>query len=593
MGFHSLLIGGSALAAANYGLQVTGQNLSNVNTAGYSRQVLRQSGVANSAGHMQNGVLGSGVSVTSVSRVADAYAEKQLRQATADLSYYSGLKTCYSNTEAFFNELSGSAVSDYMNSFWDSMSDVANHVETLSTRSVLLEDAAALTGALNDLYAELSEYRLDINAKVRDSVSRINDLIQTVADLNRTIVTTESGGVTGVTASDLRDQRDAALSQLSELLAVDVLEEQNGSCIVSAHGRTLVYFDQTYELAVENEKVGDLLVATPVFASDGYPVNPDGGDLAAQLEIRDSVLTGYIDELDQLAASFTWEFNRVYSQTRGTEPFSSLTSLNAPLDPGVTLDQLQYKDSVPEGSFQIVNGNLELIVVNQGIGQETSINVEIDLDGRLGPGGEPDTILWDPANPDASNSLVNRLQKALDEAAPGAFSVTIDNQYRVSIESLSEDYGFCFGEDSSGVLAALGLNAFFTGHGAETIGVNPDLGSNLALVGVSYSFASGDNGGAQALLDFRDAGCDRLQGMSGEQFYQYVAGRLAGESATVAAQYELKEDLYTQMFNQREQISGVSEDEESIKLIAYQRAYQSAAKFISIVDECYETLINM
>lgn len=595
MGFHALQIGSSALIAANYGLQVTGQNLSNSGTTGYSRQVVLQSGAANGAKYGTGLLLGAGVSVNAVTRVYDLQAEKQLRQATSSETYYSGLDKCYSKIQSFFGELGvdSTGLSDNLNSFWSSMNNLSAHVETLSVRSTTVEDALTLTTRLNDLSTQLREYRQSMNAEVESTVAQINNLIGMVANLNNAIVTSENGGYSKSGANDLRDERGELLRQLSELINIDVTDETNGSCIVSVSGRTLVYYDQLYDLSVKYEKNGDLLTAVPVFSRDSATVKASGGKLASQIEIRDNIIAGYIEELDQLAGAFTWEFNRIYSQGRGDDSFDSLTSLNSPIDPSVTLDQLEYKANIPEGTFRIENGNLQVIVHNRNTGQETTVNVEIDLDGRLGPDGEPDMILWDPSNPAASNSFINRLQKALDSAIPGAFGVSIDNEYRVTIESKSGDYGFCFGEDTSGILAALGLNVLFTGHDASTIGVNQQVIDDPSSMAVSTSFASGDNQGVLNLISFSETRIDRLNSMTVNEYYLNTAGRLASESSRIGTMYGVKSDLLTQMSNLRESISGVNEDEETVKLITYQRAYQSAAKYISIVDTIYETLINM
>ncbi|MCC8167353.1 MAG: flagellar hook-associated protein FlgK [Planctomycetes bacterium] len=591
MAFSSLEIGKSALLAANYGLQVTGQNMSNVNTTGYSRQVVTQTAVTtvNTGRH----ILGSGVSVVSVSSLADAYANKQLRTATSSNSYACDINSYYTTLQNTFSELTGTALSDDLNNFWNSMSDLAGHVESLSNRSTVLEDAKALTEHFNTIASSLNEQRAAANKAVEDAVATINDLAATIASLNKSIVAAESAGLSSTTAADLRDSRTEALRQLSELTNIEVTDEKNGSCIVSVNGRSLVYFDQHYEVAVEYERSDGLMAATPVFSRDGHPLNSSEGTIAAQTEIRDTIIPGYIDEVDSLAAAFTWEFNRAYSEMRGSEPFDSLTSLYSPVDPSVTLDKLAIKTDTADGTFQIVNGTLVLVVYNANTGQETSVSVDIDLDGRDSPSGEPDMILWDPANPDASNSLINRLQSALDDAVPGAFRVSVDNEYKVTIESLSDDYGFSFESDTSGVLAVLGMNVFFTGHTAADIGVNGILTANPQYMCVATSSAGGDNSGLQSLQGFRDTGIDRLGGQTPDEYYQTLVGRLGSEASSAATRKSLKADILLQSFNQRESISGINEDEEALNLITYQRAYQSAAHYISVVDEIYDTLINM
>ncbi len=597
MAFHTLSIGTSALITARYGIDVTGQNLGNIDTPGYSRQRLGQAATKGWTGGLGNSIVGNGVWTTSIKRIADEYVEKQLRVAISTDEYYGNLRDCYNNIQSFFDEpATGNALSDSMNLFWTAMEDYDGHVESLGVRTTTIAEAEMMTKRFNNLGTQLAQYRKDVDDQVAESVNVINETLRTIAELNKVIGNSELGGASERVANDLRDQRGEAIKKLYEYMDVDTVEESNGSISVSIHGRNLVYYDIPKEISIDKSMSPDgTLVNVPVFASDHYPLQPWDGQLAAQMKMRDEIIPSYQKDINDLAANFIWEFNRAYSQTRGLETFSSLKSqiLNAPTNPAATLDKLTYKDYVPEGTFQIVNGNFEIIVHNRNTNQADTVNIEVDLDGRPGPGGEPDMILWDPDNPDAANSLINRMQKELDKKVPGAFKVTIDRQYQITIEATSDDYGFCFGKDTSGVLAALGLNVFFTGHNSQTMGVNQELAANPSLMGGALSFEKGDNEGVKNLLAVRDKALANLREMTLEGHYQASVGRLGSEASTTKNMKQLAEDIYNRMFTQRESLSGVNEDEEVSRLITYQRAFQSAAKFISIVDQLYETLINM
>ncbi|MDR3211836.1 MAG: flagellar hook-associated protein FlgK [Planctomycetota bacterium] len=593
MGFHTLAIGVSALLTARYGLDVTGQNLGNVDTDGYSRQRLQQDATLGWNQGLTNAVFGTGVWVKSVKRVASEFVEKQLRTATSTDNYYTDLQKCYTNIQAFFNEITGNALSDSMNKFWNSMSDLSAHVESVPIRGTVVSDAEAMVTRFNSMGTQLSEFRQSKEEEVQESVRQINRLLESIAYLNQEVVKGEQGGVNGMMANDLRDQRGEMIKELYGLMDIDVVEEANGSSIISIHGRTLVYHNDYQSIIGDQIKSDDMIITIPVFASDHYPLSPKDGLLAAQMEERDVIIKTYKDDLDQLAAKFIWEFNKTYSQTRGLVAFDSLTTKYAPMDPAVTLDKLAYTDLVPAGNFQIVNGNFEIIVHNPNTNEDTTVNIEVDLDGRLGPGGEPDMILWDPENPEATNSLIYRMQTELDKVAPGAFKVTIDRQHHVTLESVSPTtYNFAFGSDTSGVLAALGLNVLFTGHNAINMGVNQDLKKEPELLGAAKTFVPGDNSGVIDFLNLRDTKVF-TQGMTLQEFHTSVVGRLASEASRTTNLQEMYSDIQQHMFVQRESLSGVSEDEETTKLITYQRSFQAAAKFISTVDIFYETLINM
>ncbi len=594
MAFSTLSIGTTALLTARYGLDITGQNLGNVDTAGYSRQRLSQVATVGRSHGANNLIVGNGVWAKSVTRIASEHVEKQLRQATTTDEYYGGLTNAYANVQSFFNELTGNALSDSMSQFWSAMNDFSAKVENIPVRSTTMEEARQLTTRFNKLGNQLDQYRADVDKEVEESVKQINRLLNNIAELNRHIVASECGGVSNSTANDLRDQRGDAVKELAKYMDVDVVEEDNGAYIVSMHGRNLVYFDQAKEIKnIKTMSPDGTMVNTPAFASDGEAITPWDGLLAAQMEIRDTIIPSYKNNVDTLAGNFIWQFNRAHSQTIGLESFSTLTSQNGPKNPWDTLDAMDWGAKTAEGTFKIENGNFQIIIHNRNTNEPTTVNIEVDLDGRPNPQGEPDAILWDPNDPDASHALINRMQKALDEALPGVFSVSIDRDYKVTITSKSSDYGFAFGEDTSGVLAALGLNTFFTGFNSTDMGINQELVDNPALIGGATSFEAGDNDGVVSLLDVRDEESKNMGDMTLEDYYLAITGRLASESNSAANMKALSCDIQNRMFNQRESLSGVNEDEEVSKLITYQRAFQAAAKFISTVDQIYETLINM
>lgn len=592
MGFHSLAIGKTALLTSRYGLDTVGQNIGNVNTEGYSRQVLRQEATLPTIVG-SNAAIGTGVNIYSVRRVADEYVEKQYRQAYGHDQYLGSMQSCYQNIQTYFNELGGSALSNSMNKFWNALSDFSTHIEQVPVRKTLLEEAKSMTERFNALGEHLREYRVIMNEEVVESINQVNRLLRQVGDLNREIVRTEQGGASNIMANDLRDQRGEAIKQLNALMDVDAVEEKNGSMIVSLHGRTLVYYDQAFDIQTQKVLSDDMMVAVPVFSTDGYPVQPKDGRLAAQMNIRDVVIKSYQKDVDDLAGTMIWEFNRIYSQTRGLDYYQSLTAVDGPIDPAVSLDKLQYRDKLGGDGFKIVNGNLEFVVYNRNTKEEIKLDIEIDLDGRPNPAGDPDMILWDPANPGASNSFVNRLQKALDEAVPGAFQVTIDDTYHVGITSKTSDYGFTFGNDTSGILAALGLNTFFSGHNALTMDINKFTFEHPEMVGGAYSNNKGDNAGAMNLLLLRDT--KLFYGNNGtlDGYYQSITGRLGSEAGAVDSLKDMQRDITQRMYVQREELSGVNLDEEMTKMITYQRTFQGAAKFISTVDQLYQTLIQM
>ncbi len=588
MSFKTLNIGATALLTQKYALDITGHNIANANNPSYARQRLSTEAVRPQV--LSFGAVGNGVQIQSIKRIADDFLEKQVRAAKGTNDYLESLQDGYENLQVFFNELTENDISTSINTFFDSISDFSNNVEDVSTRRAMIESAKSLRDSFQGMDDKLRNYRTQLNEQVVDTVDQVNNLLTQIASLNSDIVKVESGGATGVTANDLRDQRTERLKDLAGIMDITVNEEPNGAVIVTQKSRMLIFEDQHFDLKTIQEKSGDLLINKVVFAEDEEDVTLADGKLFALVDLRDRILKSYKDDMDSLAGGMLWEFNRLHSQNIGLEGFSSLTGATSVIDPSQTLNNLTYSFTPVSGTYQIQNGNFEIKVHDTVSDEEILLNIEVDLDGNT---ANPDTILYDAANPNATNALVNKIQTALDGVQPGAFTVGLDLANRLQIQSNSNEYTFSFGRDTSGTLAALGLNTFFTGYDAGSFDINSEVENNPDFIGGAQHFEPGDNTGAMALMNLRDTGVFNNNSATIEDYYEGIVGRLGVEGSKVNALLETQGDILTRMENQREDLSGVNLDEELTKMIQYQRSFQSAARFISTANTVYETLINM
>lgn len=588
MSFKTLNIGTTALMAQKLGLDITGQNIANASTPGYARQRVNQEAVKPYV--MPYGAVGQGVEIKSIKQIADPFLEKQVRLAFSSHERLSTLQDAYETLEVFFNEMTENDLSTAMDNFWNALSDFNNNVEDISTRRTVLEQAKTLCDTFYTMDAKIRDLRTRQNEEIVTTVGDINSLLTQIATLNRDIMKMESGGATGVTANDLRDQRNVRLKELAGYMDITVTDEPNGSVTVTQRSRLLVFQDKYYSLTTDRKLSDDLLIDNVVFSEDHDELVLGDGKLYAMIEIRDKLLYDFKQSLDQLAASFAWEFNRVHSQNIGLQGFTSLTGTTAVDNPSATLNNLSYSFKPKSGTYTITNGNLEIIVHNTQSGKDLVRNIEIDVDGNS---NYPDTILYDSTNPQAGHSLVKKLQDAFDLIAKGVFTVDLDLSNHLRIRSNQSEYVFGFGRDTSGVLAALGLNTIFTGYNANTIAVDSRLDANPALLGGARSFVPGDQRGALALLALRNQRVLDNGSTTFDDYYEGIVGRLGIEGARIDSLFETQQDILKRMENQREALSGVNLDEELTKLILYQRAFQSAARFITTADSIYESLINM
>src|SRR5690606_7940442 len=148
-------------------------------------------------------------------------------------------------------------------------------------------------------------------------------------------------------------------------------------------------------------------------------------------------------------------------------------------------------------------------------------------------------------------------------------------------------------QDTSDVLTALGINTFFTGAGAADIAVNDILRANLDLIAAATSSAEGDGSNAGALAALATQALPSLNGRSLTDYYNEFASRVAVTSAASKAGVEATDAIWASLSAQRESISGVSLDEETISLLRLERAFQGAARYTSTVDRLIEEMLGL
>jgi flagellar hook-associated protein 1 FlgK len=231
--------------------------------------------------------------------------------------------------------------------------------------------------------------------------------------------------------------------------------------------------------------------------------------------------------------------------------------------------------------FKPVNGGF-MVRVKHSSGATTETRIDIDLDGRDSTGARgfgDDTTMDDII---ASLNAVDGIRASYN--ASGQLEVTAE-----------DGFTFNFQDDSSNVLASIGMNAFYTGTDASDIRVRSELqgNPNMLAAGRIVNKELVENGTALALSQLQDKSLDALGGRSLAGLWrdtvQQTAAGVADKKSAAQAAATVRDSLLSQVAA----VSGVSIDEESINLLQFQRMYQGAARLISVADEMTQTLINL
>lgn len=638
--FTNLNIGLTALTAQQAAVQTTGHNISNATTPGYSRQRVDLAAIQGQ--RFGNTFLGRGVAAGSVRRILDTSLEGRLRDSTSQLGAANVRSGTFARLEALFNDVSGQGLSSSLDAFFVAAETLAARPGDAAARGSLVEEGAALADAFRQVATNIIADRDSLNQQVRAGVDELNRLAGEIARLNRDIVASESGGAAPNAANDLRDRRGQLLRELAQKVSIRTVETSTGAVNVLAGSEFLVLEGTSATLTTVAETDRGSRVDVPAFAATGTKLALGGGELAGLLESIRRDIPAFLDDLNDLARGVIYEVNRVQSSGTGLVRFSTLISnhsspAGAPLStagtvtgtPGGTTvraaDLAGYPDDTFNGldvvvrtganagqrrrvldfdgasgtllldrpfdtpfaagdafdvtalPFPVTDGSFDLRVTNETTGAVTTFNIEVDLDKSL---------------PLPSDSTLASIAAEINAEAGTLVTATVTAEGRLQITANSPSTRFNFAADTSGFLAAIGLNSFFSGRDALTIAVDAQLAADPARLSAGFTNAPNDNGAAQAMAAIRNAKSLLSGTATVEDFYRGLESALGTKSAEAADRAESQSFLEAQLEAERERLSGVNLDEEAVNLLTHQRAYQAAARFISTVDTLLDTLIN-
>lgn len=228
--FHGIETAKRSLNTQTAALNTTGHNISNANTAGYSRQVVSMKASESMEAYGLNrsvvrGQMGTGVEFTAIERVRQTFLDDQYRNESSSQGGWDIRYDTLNKLETIMNEPSDTGIRKVMDNFWDAWSDLSQDPQDVTNRKIVKETTLALTDAMNQASKQLDALSSDLTSNVTLKTTEMNSLLQSVADLNGNIYKLEQ---IGDNPNDLRDQRDYAIDQLSKLANVQVTQLDNG-----------------------------------------------------------------------------------------------------------------------------------------------------------------------------------------------------------------------------------------------------------------------------------------------------------------------------------------------------------------------------
>lgn len=566
--FGSIQMGGNTLQAMQIGLQVVGNNIANASTPGY----IRQEAVYVPAGVQNTGklILGLGVNVESIVQKLDKFVQARLIGAKSDRANSEVQEGVYRDLETMLNELSDSTdLSSAFTGFFNSIDEVLKVPTDAATRNLAVGKGIALTENINNLYNRVADVKKQLDDRVTGLSDEINNLAEEIRQLNVQISSSEVGEGGSSEAGGLRVKRQIAVDRLSEIVNIHVEEQPNGGLSIGVGGELLVFEGTRQEVDIDRKSQDGASSGFIEFTHSHGKLEANSGELGGLYIARDQIVSDFTSDLDGLASTLAFEFNKLYSQGQGLVGFSNLTTknvvnnLNAPLDAA----------GLP---FTPVNGKFDFIVRNK----QTPDLPNTKKIGIVLNGFDDDTSL-------------NDLAAQLD--AMDGITATVTQVGQLQIKSDSPDIDFAFDNDDSGVLAALGLNTFFTGSTAATIGVNDELKgiSNAGKLAVSLDGLGKGSGNFERLADFFDKPLESAGGASISDIYNQTINSVTQGSTVAQSIADGYRTFETTLEGQKQAVSGVSIDEEAVKMLTFQRIFQATAKYIQTISEMLDMLVKI
>ena len=545
----SLSIGNRGLAAAQMAMHVTGENITNANTEGYSRKRVSLSSDYRTDGSF--GQMGFGPNVNSVERLRNELIDRQLNGQVSTQAYSEEVDTAMGRIEDVHQEPSDTGIAQTMDNFWNAWSDLANNPGDKSSREALKSTASVMCERFQYTANQISTYKSDINDQIKDYVGQINDLANQIHNLNTTVSTAE--GSSAKNANDARDQRDLALQKLAKIVKISYVEDGNGCMTVTASGSMLVSPQNVFPLDTvrENVKQPDGTQSsfyTTRFQGAQTPFVPQDGKLKALFDVRDNIIPTYQTQLDTVAAAVVKQVNDVhyggynlYHMTGmdffdGTKTTASTMSLSA----AVEADSNNIAAAKGGNIVSIVGANV------------TSVGALVDLT-------------------DAANGGNNTWRNL----ATGSLTLTRTLNGTVLQEGADKDYVVDY---------ELGRIRIVN----PAIAAGESFSANFKYNDTGFS-GVGDGTNAMNISTIRDQKTTDPDSFGVNthtlgEFYSGYIGRLGVERAQATSQLNTQNSLVTQMQAQQQQVSGVNLDEEMANLIKYQQSFQASAKFMSTIS---------
>ncbi|MFT4099891.1 MAG: flagellar hook-associated protein FlgK [Burkholderiaceae bacterium] len=620
-----LNIGASALSAAYTQIQTVGNNISNANTVGYHRQTVVQSEVGTNTGAEY---VGMGVQIDAVQRQYDQFVERAVFVAQSTASAAQARSTQTSALENLFAD-PDTGLGASMDALRTALADLSNTPNSSAVREVVLSSAQNLASRVSTLDTQIEDLARDTDLQLEAAVGELNTMLADLAELNGKLA---FGSGTGTALNDLLDQRDALINEINTQIRGNAyINDDNTVTMFASTGESLVAGTSSSQFSIGTDTLGtgrpQLMMKQGAVDVPVNTVNIGGGAIAGLLRFRNEDLVSAQNQIGQMAAAIAGAFNAV--QTAGVDESgqagqplfdvasptvgAATTNTGSGAFAATVVDASQLKAS----DYRIDYDGTDYVVTRLSDGQSTTAAVAdfpLEVDGlqfALTPGAlSGDRFLVKSGSVFAGEFGVRLTSGSQIAAAMAAYpAATSSNQGTMTVAgfsvadgadaNLTEPVTLTFHADGTFDVSGTGTGdpTGLTYASDQPITYN---GWTLTLQGqpaegdtVTVSATQSpqtDNRNAKQLYEAIDAAS--VDGRSFNDAYAALVADVGARAASANTATTIAEQSLVNAEAARDNISGVNLDEEAVRLLQYQQAYQAAAKIIATANTLFDSLLS-
>ncbi|MCQ2610645.1 MAG: flagellar hook-associated protein FlgK [Treponema sp.] len=616
--FGGIELGKRSLMAHTQQITTAGHNISNKDVEGFSRQrvsvktfdPLDRPDLSRAE---TPGQIGQGTIVESVNRVRDEMLDQRIVAQQNQESYWETRSKYYTMLEQIYNEPDDVSIRSTMDKFWTSWQELSLHPESQAAREAVVSRGQSLVNSIRNRDLSLTGVGNLLNSDIEANVEQLNNYANQIAELNGEIV--RSRGL-GDNPNDLLDRRDLLVDKLSKIANITTDQRDNDEFMVHLDGHILVQggVARNFEVVAQTDNNGYSKV---VWADTKEKVSVTGGSLGALIELRDVDVRNEIQSLNTMTMNFADLVNDVHRNAVGANNVTGLDFfVQQPFVENTLGNYDRDGDGVEDHSYIFRFTGTNALKPQEQIGIEGSMTFSAPS-GLVQVAYHPTDTVEDVINRindsntevkaylDRNNSLVLKATTAQAMENPDFVIRHVEDSghflvgYAGILNASGEQGAYDFAQANA--VNALNQNAQFAVSPVENpstyIAINEQITKDVLSVAAAYADHTGTaaNGDARAAVEI--ASIRNTKVMIGRQrtFDDYFADSvthvgLMGEQAetNMLSQNAIMDDLR----GLRESISGVNLDEELADIMKFQHGYNAAAKFVTVIDQMLDTVIN-